>query len=101
MFINITGEEFTIEYMRSDWADDTSMSPAEINAAADLEYAWLTNNTHEKMRGWSYTGTGFSGPARPDAVSLIFDLQVEATDYVIEHLDELRAEVAAEAAEVD
>jgi len=92
--ISINSPDWTIEAMRADWADDTSLTAAEVNACADAEYAYLINHTHESLRGWSYDGTGFTGSARNDALQLIGQLRSEAIDYVLSNLDEIRAELA-------
>lgn len=94
--ITISSLEYTIDSMRADWADDATLSPAEINAHADAEYAYLINHTHEVLRGWSYDGTGFTGSARNDALQLIGQLRSAAADHVVGMSDEIRAELSTE-----
>lgn len=93
MMITIISEAFTIADMRADWADDESLTGAQVSACADAEYAYLVNEVGDKMRGWSFEGRGaFTGPARLDAISLIGELKIAAVDWVIEHLEEIKAE---------
>lgn len=100
MMITISSPEFTIEGMRANWADDPSLSAAEIAACANAEYAWYVINVGERMRGWSFgVGGTFTGPARNDAVMEILDLRSDAADYVVERLYEIKADVAADQAE--
>jgi hypothetical protein len=93
--ITITSTDYTIEAMRADWADDPELTHAEIMACADAEYAYLINNTGQVMRGWAYTGAGFSGPVRADVIQQIGALQMAAADYVLSVLREIKAECAA------
>ena len=94
--ITISSPEYMIESMRADWADDPDLSPAMVNACADEEYAYLVNHAHEMLRGWTYTGTGFTGPARNDALQLIGELRSAAIDHVLSNLGEIREELDAE-----
>lgn len=93
--ITISSPDFTIESMRAEWADDETLTAAQVNACADAEYAYYVITVSDKMRGWSYNvGGSFTGPARNDAIEIIGSLKVEAVDYVVEHLDEIKTEEA-------
>jgi len=89
MRIEIKSTEWEIEEMTKSYMEDASITAAQARACADTEYAWLINNTGTKMSGWSFTGGVFSGQIRNDALSQIMSLLVEASDYVLEHLDEV------------
>lgn len=91
--ITITSTDYTIENMRADWADGADYTAAQVMALADAEYAYLINHTHDVLRGWSYTGDGFVGPARIDAIALIGQLMVDAADHVIASMDEIFSEI--------
>jgi hypothetical protein len=93
--ITITNEAWTIATMRADWADDDSLTGAQVAMCADLEYAWLINNTGDRLRGWSYTNGSFTGPIRRDAVTEILGLIGEAVDYVLSAMIEIMTEPAA------
>lgn len=95
--ITISSPEWTNEAFRTEWAEDGTLSHEEIAACADAQYAYLINHTGEAMRGWSYTGKGFTGPVRNDAIEIINNMIVNAVDYVVEGLAEICADVAAEA----
>lgn len=83
--ITVSGDIFTIDSMRADWADD-AYTAAQVTALADAQYAYLINHTYDVLRGWSYTGDGFTGPARSDAVALIMQLMTDSGDYVAANL---------------
>ena len=94
--MTITDTDWSTEGITEGWMDDEPREVAEV--AADTEVAWLINNLHTHLRGWNYdakTGT-FSGPANKDAVSVVMDLMVQAADFAIENLDEIRADAAAD-----
>ena len=95
--ITINSQDFTIETMRAEWAEDAELSAAEVTEFANEEYAWLVLHTGETLRGWTYTGDGFTGPARTDAVEMVLQLMSDATDAVLAMADEIKADVAAEA----
>jgi hypothetical protein len=96
--ITITSQDYTIEAMRIEYAEDPSLSNAEITALADAEYAYLINHTGEALRGWSYTGAGFTGPSRSDAIMGIMELMVAAVDHALGALVLIRLELAQEQA---
>jgi hypothetical protein len=92
--MTITDTDWSTEGITECWMDDEPREVAED--AAQTEIAWLINNLHTKLPGWTYdprTGT-FAGPVRTDAVSVVMGLVVEAGDFAVEHLDEIRADAA-------
>lgn len=94
--ITITNVDWTMAGLRTDWADDAQLDAKLIDAFADAQYAYLINNTGATLRGWAYTGDGsFTGPARADAISLIYGLMTASADYVLALADDIRADVAA------
>jgi hypothetical protein len=92
MMIEITSPEWTIEEMAAGWADDETLAAEQITDCADTEAAWLVNHTGEYLPGWGFAHGTFSGPARSDAITEIMSLFVLASDYVIEHMDEICGE---------
>lgn len=90
--ITITSPDYTIESFRAEWADDASLTPAQVDACADAEYAWLVLSTRDRMRGWSFTGGAFTGPAQADAITIIGELLIAATDHVLANFEEIIAE---------
>jgi len=93
--ITITSPDWNIQAMADGWADDDTLTAAQARDCADAEYAWLINNTSARLRGWAFTGTGFSGPINKDAVTEILNLISDAVDYVLTMLDEIKAETSA------
>lgn len=93
--ITINSPEWTTAELTAGFAEGET---PEIGAeAADAMVAWLVLHTHETLPGWAFTAAGFTGTARADAVEKILSLISDATDYVIEHMDEIRADVAEDA----
>jgi hypothetical protein len=94
--ISIQSAEWTHAEFQADWADDETT--ADIAAAcADAEYAYLINQAGTVLSGWQYDGLrgAFTGSARADAITLIGELICAAVDYVLEHVDEIRADTQA------
>lgn len=92
--IEIKSTEWTIEGFRALWADDATLTPAQVDACADAQYAYLVLSVRDHMRGWNFGPEGFTGPARADAISEIMNIVTKAVDYVIAHLAEIKAEAA-------
>jgi hypothetical protein len=91
--MTITDRDWTIAETARGFED--SETPKVAREAADTVHAWLINNTPNRLPGWTYTDGTFTGPAREDAYSKTLALIVEANDYAIQHLDEIRADVPA------
>lgn len=97
--ISIESPAFTIEAFRAGWSDDETLSKAQLDEMANAQYAWLINETgkQDDLRGWTYTGHGFTGPWRSNgALTAISTLIGESVDYVISVEAEIRAEIAAD-----
>lgn len=97
--ITIVSAEWTHAELRKGWADDATLTPAQLDACADAEYAHLVNSAGEIGAGWTYANGVFSGPAKGDAISKIMELLTSASDYVLSVLDEIKAETPAADAE--
>jgi hypothetical protein len=79
--MTVTDPDWTITQTAEAFQEDET--PEVARDAADTVHAWLITD-----------GT-FTGPAREDAYSKTLALVVEANDYAIQHLDEIRADVPA------
>jgi len=90
--MTLTDPEWTLTETARGFADDET--PTVARAAADAVYAWLVNNTAQRLPGWAYADGSFTGPARADALDAVLSLIVEANDHVIGWLPELRTECA-------
>lgn len=92
--MTITIKDATYDESLAAWMDGGE--PRETGqGCADLQEAWLVNETHTHIRGWRYVGNGtWTGEARGTIVDELLALHTEAIDYVVEHLDEIRAEAA-------
>lgn len=91
--IEIKSVEWTIEGFKGEWADDWTLTPAQVSACADTQHAFLVNETSAMIRGWSYTGAGFAGPLRNnDVIGKIMTLLGASIDFVVDNLDEIKAE---------
>jgi len=91
--MTLTDTDWTEAEMAAGWADDGTA--AEVAAlCAESEIAYLVNNTHKTMPGWTFSKGTFSGPSRKNAADDALGMIVEAVDYVVEHLDEIAAEVS-------
>lgn len=91
--ITISSPDWTTKEITADFAEGDSAEVA--TEAADVVMAYLILHTHEVLPGWSYTGNGsFTGEIRLDAVDKLTSLMMAAEDFVIERLDEIRAELA-------
>jgi hypothetical protein len=91
--MTVTDPDWTITQTAEAFQEDET--PEVARDAADTVHAWLINNTPNRLPGWTYTDGTFTGPAREDAYSKTLALVVEANDYAIQHLDEIRADVPA------
>jgi hypothetical protein len=92
--MTLQNEDWTRAEIVAAWADDETLTSEQLVECADTELAWIINNLNQgELSGWTYdAGTGaFWGPARNDAHAQILSLFVEAADYTVEHLDEIRA----------
>lgn len=93
--MTLTNADWSRADMVSVWADDETLTDEQIADCADSQIAYIINNLHLSLPGWSYdAGAGlFTGTTRYDSDphALILDLMVDAADYVVEHLDEIRA----------
>lgn len=89
--MTITYEEATMAEQIEAWSEQET--PEVAGNCADSHEAYLILN--QVAPGWRYEGNGtWAGEARKDIVSDIMTIMVEAADYVIEHLDEIRADAA-------
>lgn len=90
--IEINSTEWTIEYFKGEWAEDETLTPAQVSECADAQYAYLVNEAGAAIRGWTYTGAGFAGPLRDtDVLTAIMALLGASVDYVVSVLDEIKA----------
>jgi hypothetical protein len=91
MEMTITYKEATRDETIASWMEEETREVAEI--CADTQEAFFINTA---IRNWRYEGNGtWAGKAHKDIVSDIMAIMVDAADYVVEHLDEIRAEAAA------
>jgi len=92
--MTIEDEDWTVLGFIGGWADDPTTTAQEAQLSADSQIAYLLNHTREIMPGWSFARGAFSGPNRKNAVDEIHSLLIASVDYVIERLDEIKAEAA-------
>jgi hypothetical protein len=95
--MTISDPEWTIAENAKAWEDEETPEVAAM--AADTVEAWLINNTSTRKPGWDYRNGTFtiSGEAAnwSNLVDAAHNLIIEANDYAIENIEEIR-EMAAE-----
>jgi hypothetical protein len=100
--ITIKSAEWSMDEMRKVWAgEDETLTPAQVDACADTEYAHLVTSAGEIGSGWTYSDGAFTGPATADAINKIMELLVAASDYVLSVLDEIKAETPEPATDAE